>query len=152
MKRDIDSPTSSIRSCSVYQSPSPSSSPSSSSSHSPRCSSPTNQAYDDMDDYSPVVSDIEEQNDDETDSRSFNSKFKRCKDDIEKDNMDIMEKILNEQSASKCELEEGNISDQGDNDDTEELKESKFQHFLKIKCQKILIVDKIDLISYLKYL
>lgn len=111
----------------MYYSSSPSSSPSSSHSPSPRCLSPANQGdcvYDDFDDYSPVVSDIEDQNED--DSKS--SKTKRStKDEMDKDNNDILQKILNEQSASKCELEEENVSDQ-EHDDTEELKESMYQH------------------------
>lgn len=77
--------------------------------------------YDDIDDYSPVVSDIEDQNDDDTDPKV---KLKR-KDDL--DNNDILQKILNEQSASKCELEEGNVSDQGEHDDADEIKESTFE-------------------------
>lgn len=64
-----------------------------------------------------MVSDIEDLNDEDWDSKS---KSKR-KDDL--DNNDILQKILNEQSASKCELEEGNVSDQEDND---EIKESKY--------------------------
>lgn len=90
---------------------------------SPRSLSPANQvdkAYDDIDDYSPVVSDIEDQNDDETDSKV---KSKR-KDDLDKDNNDILQRILNEQSASKCELEEENVSDQGEHDEADEAKES----------------------------
>lgn len=76
-------------------------------------------SYDDIDDYSPVVSDIEDQNDEDTD---FKVKLKR-KDDLDKDNNDILQKILNEQSTSKCELEEENGSDQGEHDD--EIKESR---------------------------
>lgn len=90
---------------------------------SPRSLSPAHQTdgfYDDIDDYSPVVSDIEDPNDDELDSKA---KSKR-KDDLDKDNNDILQKILNEQSASKCELEEENVSDQGDHDDADETKES----------------------------
>lgn len=69
-----------------------------------------------------MVSDIEDQNDDETDSKL---KSKR-KDDLEKDkdNNDILQRILNEQSASMCELEEKNGSDQGEHDDADENKES----------------------------
>lgn len=67
-----------------------------------------------------MVSDIEDPNDDELDSKA---KSKR-KDDLDKDNNDILQKILNEQSASKCELEEENVSDQGDHDDADETKES----------------------------
>lgn len=96
---------------------------------SPRCLSPANQAggyYDDIDDYSPVVSDIEDQNEDDIDSKI---KSKR-KDDMEKDNNDILQKILNEQSASKCELEEENVSDQGEHDDADELKESKCLNYM----------------------
>lgn len=91
---------------------------------SPRSLSPANQAgscYDDIDDYSPVVSDIEDQNDDDMDCKA---KTKR-KDDLDKDNNDILQKILNEQSASKCELEEENVSDQGDHDDIDDIKDSK---------------------------
>lgn len=77
-------------------------------------------AYDDIDDYSPVVSDIEDQNDDDADAKV---KSKR-KDDLDKDNCDILQRILNEQSSSKCELEEGNNSDQGEHDDNDEPKES----------------------------
>lgn len=73
-----------------------------------------------MDDYSPVVSDIEDQNDEEMDSKA---KSKR-KDELDKDNNDILQKILNEQSASKCELEEENVSDQGEHDEADETKES----------------------------
>lgn len=93
-----------------------------SSIRSPRSLSPAHQTdgYDDIDDYSPVVSDIEDPNDDEMDSKS---KSKR-KDDLDKDNNDILQKILNEQSASKCELEDENVSDQGDHDDADEIKES----------------------------
>lgn len=90
---------------------------------SPRSLSPAHQTdgySDDIDDYSPVVSDIEDPNDDESDA---NAKSNR-KDDLDKDNIDILQKILNEQSASKCELEEENVSDQGENDDQDELKES----------------------------
>lgn len=88
---------------------------------SPRSLSPSHQTsynYDDIDDYSPVVSDIEDQNDDEMDSKM---KAKR-KDDL--DNNDILQRILNEQSTSKCELEEGNLSDQGEHDDVDEIRES----------------------------
>lgn len=87
---------------------------------SPRSLSPAHQTdgYDDIDDYSPVVSDIEDPNDDEMDSKA---KSKR-KDDL--DNNDILQKILNEQSSSKCELEEGNVSDQGEHDEADETKES----------------------------
>lgn len=67
-----------------------------------------------------MVSDIEDQNDEDIDSKA---KSKR-KDDLDKDNNDILQKILNEQSASKCELEEENVSDQGEHDDADELKES----------------------------
>lgn len=77
-------------------------------------------AYDDIEDYSPVVSDIEDQNDDEADSKV---KIKR-KDDLDKDNNDILQRILNEQSTSKCELEEENVSDQGEHYDADEVKES----------------------------
>lgn len=94
--------------------------------------SPANQEgglYDDIDDYSPVVSDIEDQNDDEMDNKA---KSKR-KDELDKDNIDILQKILNEQSASKCELEEENVSDQGEHDDADEIKDSTrspiFIHF-----------------------
>lgn len=83
---------------------------------SPRSSSPAYQMdgyYDDIDDYSPVVSDIEDPNDDEMDSKA---KSKR-KEELDKDNNDILQKILNEQSASKCELEEENLSDQGEHDE-----------------------------------
>lgn len=89
--------------------------------------SPSNQtgnAYDDIDDYSPVVSDIEDQNDDETDSKV---KTKR-KDDLDKDNNDILQRILNEQSTSKCELEQGNVSDQGEHDEADDAKESKYSY------------------------
>lgn len=51
------------------------------------------------------------------------AKSKR-KDDLDKDNNDILQKILNEQSTSKCELEEGNVSDQGEHDEADETKES----------------------------
>lgn len=44
--------------------------------------------------------------------------------EIDRDNNDILQKILNEQSASKCELEEENVSDQGEHDDAEDVKES----------------------------
>lgn len=91
---------------------------------SPRSLSPANQVdnvYDDMDDYSPVVSDIEDQNDDD----DAKVKLKR-KDDLDKDNNDILQKILNEQSTSKCELEEENVSDQGEHDDVDEAKESTY--------------------------
>ncbi|XP_031631636.1 uncharacterized protein LOC116345956 [Contarinia nasturtii] len=118
--RDIDSPTASTSSGSFYQSPSDS--PGSSSSSSPRSSSPAYQTgdnYDDIDDYSPVVSDIEDQNDDDMDSKV---KSKR-KDDV--DNNDVLQRILNEQSSSKCELEEGNLSDQGEHDDADDIKEKK---------------------------
>lgn len=47
---------------------------------------------------------------------------------MDKDNNDILQKILNEQSASKCELEEENVSDQGEHDDADELKESMFEY------------------------
>lgn len=90
---------------------------------SPRSLSPAHQTdgyFDDIDDYSPVVSDIEDANDDEMDAKA---KSKR-KDDLDKDNNDILQKILNEQSASKCELEDENVSDQGDHDDADEPKES----------------------------
>lgn len=82
---------------------------------SPRSLSPAHQIdgdYDDIDDYSPVVSDIEDPNDDELDDKKIKSKRK---DDL--DNNDILQKILNEQSASKCELEEENLSDQGEHDE-----------------------------------
>lgn len=70
-----------------------------------------------------MVSDIEDQNDDD----AIDSKAKsRRKDDMDKDNNDILQKILDEQSTSKCELEEGNNSDQGEHDDTDEIKESMF--------------------------
>lgn len=72
--------------------------------------------FDDIDDYSPVVSDIEDQNDDDSESRA---KSKRSKEDIA-DNTDIMLKILNEQSTSKCELEESNNSDPGEDSDVAE--------------------------------
>lgn len=87
---------------------------------SPRSLSPAYQTdgyYDDIDDYSPVVSDIDDPNDDET------TKSKR-KDELDKDNNDILQKILNEQSASKCELEDENVSDQGEHDDADDSKES----------------------------
>lgn len=82
-------------------------------------------AYDDIDDYSPVVSDIEDQNDDEADSKV---KSKR-KDDMDKDNNDILQRILNEQSTSKCELEQENVSDQGEHDEADEAKESMYRLF-----------------------
>lgn len=69
-----------------------------------------------------MVSDIEDQNDDETDSKV---KTKR-KDDLDKDNNDILQRILNEQSTSKCELEQGNVSDQGEHDEADEAKESMY--------------------------
>lgn len=87
---------------------------------SPRSLSPAHQTdgyYDDIDEYSPVVSDIED--DDEKSKR---------KDDLDKDNNDILQKILNEQSASKCELEDENVSDQGEHDDADETKESTCVH------------------------
>lgn len=90
---------------------------------SPRSLSPAHHVggcYDDIDDYSPVVSDIEDQNDEDSDLKV---KSKR-KDDLDKDNNDILQKILNEQSTSKCELEEENGSDQGEHDDIDEIKES----------------------------
>lgn len=96
---------------------------------SPRSLSPANQvggSYDDIDDYSPVVSDIEDQNDDEMDNKA---KSKR-KDDLDKDNIDILQKILNEQSASKCELEDENVSDQGEHDDADDVKDSTKSHSL----------------------
>lgn len=94
--------------------------------------------YDDMDDYSPVVSDIEDPNDDDMDSMA---KFKR-KDELDKDNNDILQKILNEQSASMCELEEDNVSDQGDHDDVDEAKESTygtilFQFISRNRCSTV---------------
>lgn len=82
-----------------------------------------------MEDYSPVVSDIEDQNEDDADSKSSSSKSKRLnKDDIDKDSTDILQRILNEQSASKCELEEGNLSDETVelNEGDETTKESRF--------------------------
>lgn len=75
-----------------------------------------------------MVSDIEDQNDDDIDSKA---KSKR-KDDLDKDNNDILQKILNEQSASKCELEEENVSDQGEHDDADELKESMYLHLYSL--------------------
>lgn len=111
----------SASSSSVYYSSSPCSS--SSSSPSPRSLSPANRDcnYDDFDDYSPVVSDIEDQNEDDP----KNNKIKRTpKDEMDKDNSDILQQILNEQSASKCELEEENVSDQ-EHDEVEDIKESK---------------------------
>lgn len=116
-----DSPTISASSSSVYYSSSPCSSPS--RSPSPRSLSPANRdcAYDDFDDYSPVVSDIEDQNEDDPKS----NKIKRTpKDEMDKDNSDILQQILNEQSALKCELEEENVSDQ-DHDEIEAIKESE---------------------------
>lgn len=116
-----DSPTLSPSSSSVYYSSSPCSSPSSSSS--PRSLSPANRdcVYDEFDDYSPVVSDIEDQNEDDPKT----NKIKRTpKDEMDKDNSDVLQQILNEQSASKCELEEENVSDQ-EHDDVEDIKESK---------------------------
>lgn len=81
-----------------------------------------------MDDYSPVVSDIEDQNDDENETRA---KSKRTpKEDIA--DIDIMQKILNEQSTSKCELEEGNNSDQGEDTEFLEADSSKCFFFLLI--------------------
>lgn len=111
----------SASSSSVYYSSSPCSS--SSSSPSPRSLSPANRdcVYDDFDDYSPVVSDIEDQNEDDP----KNNKIKRTpKDEMDKDNLDILQQILNEQSASKCELEEENVSDQ-EHDEVEDIKESE---------------------------
>lgn len=56
-------------------------------------------AYDDIDDYSPVVSDIEEdQNEDETTPKQA-------------DNIDLLQQILNEQSGTKSELDDENIMD-----------------------------------------
>lgn len=71
-----------------------------------------------------MVSDIEDQNDDETDSKV---KTKR-KDDLDKDNNDILQRILNEQSTSKCELEQENVSDQGEHDEADETKESMYSY------------------------
>lgn len=89
---------------------------------SPRSLSPyhSSGAYDDIADYSPDVSDFEDHNEDDLDSKT---KPKR-KDDSEKDNCDILQRILDEQSASKCELEQGNNSDQGEHDDADDTKES----------------------------
>lgn len=91
---------------------------------SPRSLSPAHQTdgyYDDIDDYSPVVSDIEDPNDDDIDSKG---KSKRKDDmDKDKDNNDVLQRILNEQSAS-CEIEDENVSDQGEHDDADESKES----------------------------
>lgn len=56
-------------------------------------------AYDDIEDYSPVVSDIEEdQNEDETTPKQA-------------DNIDLLQQILNEQSGTKSELDDENIMD-----------------------------------------
>lgn len=101
---------------------------------SPRSLSPAYKAggaYDDIDDYSPVVSDIEDQNEDDIDSKV---KSKR-KDDL--DNCDILQRILKEQSSSKCELEEGDNSDQGEHDEAEEVKESKYFAWLKFQTTKL---------------
>lgn len=81
-----------------------------------------------MDDYSPVVSDIE---DDDSESRSKpiadvpstndNDKLQKILNEqsTSKDNHDILQKILEEQSTSKCELEDGNNSDQGEDNETD---------------------------------
>lgn len=86
--------------------------------------------YDDMDDYSPVVSDIEDQNDDDGDSKSSTTKSKRStKEELEKDSTDLLQRILNEQSEmmSKCELDDGNLSEETVelNEVDETAKESK---------------------------
>lgn len=61
-------------------------------------------SYDDIDDYSPVVSDIDEdQNDGDWNESAEQSKHGA--------GIDILQQILNEQSATKCDLEEENLMD-----------------------------------------
>lgn len=104
-QRNIDSPPASTSSVSIVMTPS--NSPCSSISRSPRCLSPVNTtggSYDDIDDYSPVVSDIEEdQNDDDANESTEQSP--------EGNNFDILQQIFNEQSATKCDLEEETLMD-----------------------------------------
>lgn len=79
--------------------------------------------YDDIDDYSPVVSDIEDQNDEETDPTI---KSKRTpKDGVDKD--DLLQQILNDQSIIKCELD-----NEMDADELEEHEEGKFISFFVV--------------------
>lgn len=55
-------------------------------------------SYDDIDDYSPVVSDIDEdENDDVTNRQTAN--------------FDILQQIFNDHPATKCDLEEENLMD-----------------------------------------
>lgn len=61
-------------------------------------------SYDDIDDYSPVVSDIDEdQNDDDVNGSAGQLK--------QGASFDILQQIFNEQSATKCDLEEENLMD-----------------------------------------
>lgn len=90
-------------------SPPPNTSPSasSSSSSSSRGVSPSGRTdyYDDTEDYSPVVSDIEDQDEnDERDSASRTEEF------------DLLQ-LVNEQSGSKCDLEEESIAPEDELED-----------------------------------
>lgn len=62
-------------------------------------------SYDDIDDYSPVVSDIEE---DQNDANDANDSAERSKQGA---GFDILQQIFNDQSATKCDLEEENLMD-----------------------------------------
>lgn len=67
--------------------------------------SPSNTAnsYDDIEDYSPVVSDIEDQEEEE-------------------ENNPAMFQIVNEQSSSKCDLEEESLVPEDDMDEESEFR------------------------------
>lgn len=82
-----------------------------------------------MDDYSPVVSDIEDDDSEPRTKPTADHTPNNANSDLlqkilneqstSKDNHDILQKILEEQSTSKCELEDGNNSDQGEDNETD---------------------------------
>lgn len=76
--------------------------------------------YDDIDDYSPVVSDIEDQN--ENDNISDGNEVKGGKKD-EVDKYNVLQQILNECSRSKCDSDEENLLDSDQREENDEAKE-----------------------------
>lgn len=69
---------------------------------------PTDGTYDDMDDYSPVVSDIEDGNEDDATASPSANKTKRVQRD---DSFNLIDQILNENSSQKDDDADENLMD-----------------------------------------
>lgn len=78
-----------------------------------------------MDDYSPVVSDIDDQNDDDIEDSPMTPSKRKNQEKEDVDSFNVLQQILNDFPGSKCDLEEESLLDQDEAEENEDIREKE---------------------------